>query len=211
MTRFFFFALLLLLASMPALAQDMILELNGNELTGQVLEVTPTQVLYRPEGTDPALPPTVLEKRTLFMIKFANGTKETFAQNLAPSGTPTAATVAGDSAASLSEAELYRKGQRDALKLHNYKGAFWGTYAATLTTGYGGIIAGGIIGLSRPKAARNPLVPSQMLQSRSYVMGYEKQAQRRKLGKAAEGFGAAVGTGVAIILAFAVLLVAVQP
>ena len=208
---FCFLLALAWLAASPARAQDLIIDLQGNELTGQVIEITPGQVLYRPDSTDVALPPVVLDKQTLFMIRFANGTREVFGQNLQPAlPSPTRGPVppAPAQPAGMTAQDLYRRGQQDALRLHSYKGAFWGTYAATLTTGYGGIIVGGAVGFSRPKAARNPLIEQQLLSYPAYVEGYEVQARRRKMGKAAEGFGVALATQMAVIILFIAALVA---
>lgn len=195
----------------PAGAQDVILDVQGNEQPGQVVEVTPTQVIFRPQGSDPAAAAVALDKQLLFMIRFANGTKETFAQNLLPPPAPATSAAAGDSVARLTSEALYAQGQADALKLHNYKGAFWGTYAATLVTmplaTAGGIITGGAIGLTRPVAANNPQIPPAMLRQPSYVAGYEEQAQRHKLQKAAAGYGAAWGTTIGVGLLYVIGLI----
>lgn len=209
--RFPFLILLLaswLVAPATAGAQDVITDLNGTEVQGQVIEITPTQVLYRALDTDAALPPSVLDKKTLFMVRFANGTKEVFtsptpapelmaAPELGSGGGAPPATSGG---APMSAAELSYLGSQDALRYHNYSGAFWGTYAATVLTFYGGPLVGAGVSVVRPKAARNMRLDPARLQYPAYVDSYERQAQSRKLGQAAKGFGAGVVTLVALVI-----------
>lgn len=67
----------LLLLLLPASAQDIILKSNGEEVSAKVLELTPELVKYQlfnyPDG-----PVISVYKRDVFMIKYANGTKEVF-------------------------------------------------------------------------------------------------------------------------------------
>ncbi len=184
-------------APVPETASDVIIDRRGNELPGQIIEITPSQVLYRTLDADPALPPTVLPKDSLFMVRFANGTKEVFVERAAPHqpAAPSAAPKPG-----LTESELYHLGRHDALKYHNYSGAFWGTYTATVLTIYGGPIVGLGVSVSRPHPARNARIEREKLQYPSYVEGYGRQAQSHKLGSAAKGFGAGIATWMAIIV-----------
>ena len=217
LARFPFLILLLaswLVAPATAGAQDVITDLNGTEVQGQVIEITPTQVLYRALDTDAALPPSVLDKKTLFMVRFANGTKEVFttpqpapalmaAPELGSGGGAPSATSGG---APMTPADLSRLGAQDALLYHNYSGAFWGTYAATLCLPLGGPLASGpLVGLGvsvvRPNAQRNMRLDPARLQYPEYVEGYERQAQRRKIGQAAKGYGAGVGTVIVVFIA----------
>jgi hypothetical protein len=201
--RFFLGLALWLTAAAAAQAQDVIFDRNGHELTGQVLEITPTQVVYRPQDADAALPPAILDRQTLFMVRFANGTREVFGS--APAA-PLPGSLPGQSApnaapSTLSTSELYRMGKRDALAYHNYSGTFWGTYAATALTGYGGVLVGIGTSLRRPRAERNMALDRALLRYPAYVDGYERQAQRRKIGEAAKGIGAGLGTVLVIIVA----------
>ncbi|KAA9333233.1 hypothetical protein F0P96_09655 [Hymenobacter busanensis] len=85
---FFLFACLLTTALQ---AQDLLTKRNGDEVTVRVLEVTPAEVRYKridnPEG-----PVYVLPRADVFMIKYANGTKDVL-NAAAPATTGAAAAV----------------------------------------------------------------------------------------------------------------------
>jgi hypothetical protein len=72
-----FLLLPLLLLVLPVFAQDIIIKNNGEEVSAKVLELTPELVRYQlsnyPDG-----PVISVYKREVFMIKYANGTQETF-------------------------------------------------------------------------------------------------------------------------------------
>ncbi len=177
---------------------DVIIDLQGNELPGQVLEVTPTQVVYRPAGSDVSLPPTILDKSTLFMVRFANGSRETFAQ---PAPAPVAGNIAAVNSNPYNEAQLTQQARADALRYHSYKGAFWGTYGATMIGGLIGAAAvGGVISSAQPSIERDPIPNRALLQQPIYREAYVGQIRRRKGGKALEGFGAAIATVVGLVL-----------
>ena len=195
MRRFLLFCGLLL-ATIRAFAQDVILQTNGTEIPGKVILITPEQITYisAAEGRSDTLQ---LASSAVFLIRYANGTKEVLHNPAAPTGP------------SMSKEEAYTQGQLDARKYFRARGAFWGTFGATFVTapafGVGGIATGAAVAASPPKTA-NLIVPDrQLLQNASYVEGYRKQAQRRKLGSAAGGFGAALGTQ--LVLSAIIILV----
>ena len=189
LTRFLFFCALtlrLLTASSAARAQDVIIDLNGNELPGQVIEITPTQVVYRTADADLALPPSVLEKSALFMVRFANGSKEVFTPTTAPTLTtggtsaPGVAGLASPDGLTLAQREgLRERGRQDALRYYNRTGPFLGTMLGTAAT-LGGVIPAVVIGVIKPKASKNKLLDPQLLPYPSYVDGYESTARKRK-------------------------------
>ena len=75
--RPFLFFMLLALMSGAAHAQDTLVRRNGEELAVKVLEVTPAEVKYR--RTDNPDGPLISTWRSdVFMIRYANGTKEVF-------------------------------------------------------------------------------------------------------------------------------------
>ncbi len=180
-------ALGLLLATVGfcAHAQDVIIDLDGNELPGQVLEITPTQVLYRTPDTDPLLPPTVLDKNTLFMVRFGNGTKEVFgvaAPEPAPLNTttlPGGEGVGPDGLTLVQREQLRTRGHEDALRYYNRTGPFVGSMLGTAAT-FGGVVPAVVIAVVRPKAYKNKELNPQLLAYPSYVAGYETTARKRK-------------------------------
>ncbi len=181
MHRRFRLSLLLLLLGwllrVPVVAQDVIIDLEGNELTGQVIEITPTEVLYRAPDTEPALPPTVLAKSKLFMVRFANGTKEVFPQTPPPTYAPVAPAAPLDITAQ--NKELRERGRQDALLYYRRSSPALGTIATATVSPFNPLGAV-IIGSVRPKAYKNPLLDPEMLKYPSYVEGYERTAHQRK-------------------------------
>ena len=198
-------ALLLVGATLYAHAQDVIVDLDGNELPGQVLEITPTQVLYRTPDTDPLLPPIVLDKNTLFMVRFGNGTKEVFGV-AAPEEAPmnTATTLPGgqvigpDGLTLVQREQLRTRGHEDALRYYNRTGPFVGSMLGTAAT-FGGVVPAVVIAVVRPKAYKNKELNQQLLAYPSYVEGYETTARKRKTWPVVGGYLSGLGLLVLIL------------
>ncbi|MCA8833090.1 hypothetical protein [Hymenobacter pini] len=180
--------LLLLLCGLAlstrASAQDTILMTDGEELPGKVLTITPEVITYVKSATDTIR----LAASQVFLIRYPNGTKDVIQHPPAPT------------APTLSREAAYAQGRHDARAHFKAPGVFWGTYATTVATGYGGVATGLAMALV-PPAERNLQVPdAALLRNPNYVAGYRRQAQNKKLGSAAGGFGAGVGT-MAVVLA----------
>jgi hypothetical protein len=192
--------LLAWLSATPAWAQDTIIDLQGNEFSGQVVEITPTQVLYRAPDTESALPPTVLDKSTLFMVRFANGTKEVFSQNLStaqPEYPPAIGFQPGTPETAEQHQLLWERGRQDALRYYRRSSPALGTIA-TATLSPLNPLGAIIIGAVRPKAYKNPLLDPEMLKYPTYVEGYERTAHQRKAWPVIGGYLA--GTVLGVIL-----------
>ncbi|MBH8559730.1 hypothetical protein [Hymenobacter negativus] len=91
----FLFSLLVLLAG-PAHAQDFLTKRNGDEVAVKVVEITPAEVKYR-RADNPDGPLISIWRTDVFMIRYANGTKEVL--NAAPAaaagvGVPVSAAAA---------------------------------------------------------------------------------------------------------------------
>lgn len=171
-------------------AQDVIIKVNGDEIKGRVIEITLNKVLYQSLDTTDSTSHSIL-KSEVFMVRFANGTKEVFQENLV---------VAADSAAQpvKDPAQMYLQGQQDALRYYKGNGAMWGS-AASLTLV--GLIGPVVIGSIKPKAYKNPVPSQQLLLDPNYVNGYENQAHKRKIGKAA------IGTGIGTVALAALVII----
>jgi hypothetical protein len=183
---FFFIATVL-----GAQAQDVILRTNGDEVKAQVVAITPEKVAYVPATEPPSTDTLYMPAPEVFMIRYANGTKEVLAAAAPAPGlgrTPQ---------------EMLNQGRQDARRYFKAPGAFWGTFGATFITvpflgGLGGIATGTAIAVSPPKDNRIVVPNKELLADANYMRGYEKQAQRKKLGKAATGFGVGLVTGAVV-------------
>jgi hypothetical protein len=132
----------------------------------------------------------------VFMIRYANGTKvmlNTTAAS-APKLTP-----------KRTAEEITNQGRMDAQKYFKAPGSLFGTAAATTLSviifgpsalgTLGGIATGTAIAAS-PVQDKNFIVPDEaLLNDPNYLDGYQKQAQRKKLGKAGGGLGIGLVTG----------------
>lgn len=190
--RYLFTLCCLLLLAARSHAQDVILKTNGDELPGKVLAITPDSVTYlsAEAGRSDTLR---LAASSVFLIRYANGTKEVLRQ---PEASPTTAPM--------SKEEAYNKGRLHARTYYKATGAFWGTYAATVVTGYGGPITGVAVAATKPPVRKLVVPDAQLLQDPNYVAGYRQQAQNKKIGSAAAGIGAGVATwAVVVVVLFA--------
>ncbi|WP_426493479.1 hypothetical protein [Hymenobacter sp. 102] len=82
MTRLLF-SLSLLLLSVGARAQDLLTKTTGEEVQVKVLEITPAEVRYK-RTDNPEGPLFILRRTDVFMIRYANGTKELLNGSTAP-------------------------------------------------------------------------------------------------------------------------------
>lgn len=81
---------------------------------------------------------------------------------------------------------MYLLGKRDAKQYYTGNGAMWGSAASTLLAGPVGPV---VIAVIKPRAKNNMVSDVSYLQDPHYVKGYEKQAHKKKAGKAAIGLG----------------------
>lgn len=191
----------------PALP-DVIVRTTGDEVPARVLVISSAAVRYfgAPDSAHAATDTLTLARSEVFMVRFANGTKEVM--NPVGAAAPEAAPAPADLAEMTIE-QRYAKGENDARHYKPAAGVFWGTFGATVAGGVlGGVGTGAAIGLTAPKRASLVVQAPrpQLLEDRSYYQGFEKQAQRRKLSKAAAGFGVGMGVQTALSLAFLAIL-----
>lgn len=166
-------------------AQDIIVKMNGDELKAKVTEITLTDIIYKnPDSLQKS--PVAISKKEVFMVKYANGTKEIISPVIAESNN-----AAGPNA---SPEIMYNQGQADARMYYKGNEVFWGSAGASLLLGYG-LVVPITIGFVKPKINPSEVPDKMLLQNEHYVRGYEKQAYNRKIGKAAAGAGVGTLTG----------------
>jgi len=154
--------------------QDTILKITGDEILGKVTEVTPGYIIFQIKDSVQIIN-QVIPLEDLFMIKYANGTREiiTLAKN----------------EKKLSSGEMYAKGQSDADLLYKGIEPMVGTIITTVLNPPAGLIEGIISGSTAPKT-KNFVVPDMnLLNNQDYISGYKKQAHRKKAKKVFIGFG----------------------
>ncbi len=195
------------------IAQDTLVKRSGEEIAAKVLKITPTEVEYRRfDNLDGPL--IVVLKSEVMAIRYANGTKEEF---LNPAPVVKSPKPVVDSAryvpadislvypppvvrSRLSNEALFMKGKQDALLYYRGSGALWGTAVPTFLYYPVGLPIGLIIAATKPKPRNFITSNPELLKEPLYVKGYQQQAHRRKIGKAAAGVGIAAGAWTVIVL-----------
>ncbi|WP_345161031.1 hypothetical protein [Pontibacter saemangeumensis] len=179
--------IMLTLVLQGAVAQDYIVKLNGDEIPARVLEVTLEDVVYHhPDSTETLT--SRIPKAEVFMIRFENGTKEVFTQNLPENDTATAGV--------LSPVELHQLGTQDAIQYYKGNGVMWGSAASTAVVFPYGLAGAVILGIMPPDVHPDKVSDPALLAYPEYVMGYEKQAKKKRRRKALAGAG--IGSAVAV-------------
>lgn len=98
--------------------------------------------------------------------------------------------------------DLMYQGRRDALMYYKGQGPLWGTAGATFLFLPAGLVTG-IITAAVPPNIDDTYHPNyQLMREPAYRQAFQKQAHKRKVGKAATGFG--IGFGALIVLALMV-------
>lgn len=185
-------------------ATDVILRLDGQEIPGRVVLITPIELSYLPAPTagTTAGPDTLrLPVAQVFLVRYANGTKEVLTQP----GAGLASNLGDGRLSGLTNMERRQLGQADAKQHYQGQNVFWGTVGSTMVLGPGygagstAIIAGHTINTHNLHAP----VPA-LLQDPDYKVGYVQQARHIKRRKAWGGYGTGTGVWVAVlVLAFA--------
>ncbi|GAB3588044.1 hypothetical protein [Hymenobacter daeguensis] len=85
LTRLLLLLPFLLLLAGAARAQDLLTKRNGEEIAVKVVEITPAEVRYR-RTDNPDGPLISVWKSEVFMVRYANGTKEVFGSAVASPG-----------------------------------------------------------------------------------------------------------------------------
>jgi hypothetical protein len=191
-----------LLLSVTAHAQDTLVLRTGREHVVKVLEINPTEVIYKRfdnlEG-----PNIIVLKADVAHIVYANGTREEFEEEAprVPTDRPVVARSPEARVADppRTDQELYQQGRLDAMHHYRGNGALFGTMGAALYPP-AGLVTGVIVGAVPPNPAKFYSPTPELFRHPSYMKGYQVQAQRRKIGKAATGF--CVGFGTFLVFAF---------
>lgn len=185
--------IMLTLVLQSALAQDFIVKVNGDEIPARVMEITLQEVVYlQPDTTEEMT--FRIPKKEVFMIRFGNGTKEVFTENL-----PEQKAIAEEA---LSAEQLYRLGTRDAILYYKGNGVMWGSAASTALLFPYGLAGAAILGFTPPGLHPDKVSDVGLLSYPEYVRGYQGQAKRQKRKKAAAGagIGAAVVVGAVLVV-----------
>ena len=206
----FLFGCLFLLVSFSGFSQDLIIKHHSLRIEAKVLEISETEIRFKnPEYLDG--PTYILNRKEVYKIKHPNGKETVFPSapgGPAPTTKPAAAMPAPASAPAKPKFqsglekyptpnERYQAGRLEALDYQG-GGAFWGTAGATFLYTPAGLLLGIIVAAAPPSVDKNVYLNRDLLNDPDFRAGYKKQAHKRKVGKAAAGFG--IGLGASLLL-----------
>lgn len=172
-------------------AQDLILLTSGTEIPAKITNITTTEIWYKkPDSLQGRT--FSLAKQDVFMLKYANGAKELI-KPYQPTDTLAAVTRTPQ--------QLYELGRQDARRYYQGNGAMWGAAGATLLLSIPGAV---LVGAIPPKLNPSDLPNPRLFENAHYRSGYQMQAHRKKMGKAAAGgaIGFVVSTAIIIAVIF---------
>jgi len=178
-------------------ATDVLLLTTGQEVSGRVLTITPTELTYLPAAPTPS-DTLRLPTSSVFLVRYANGTREVLtAPAPVANDDPTPPALRG-----LSTPQRQQLGQRDALRYYRASGPYWGALGSTLYLGPLLGLAPTAVISSQWVRDHNLKAPTPaLLQDASYAQGYRQQANRTKHRRAWSGYGVATAVYVVLIAA----------
>jgi hypothetical protein len=200
----------LLLLAHTNRAQDTLVKRSGEEIAVKVLKITPTEVEYkRFDNLDGPLIVTL--KSQVALIRYANGTKEEFPLSVVEPVNSPGNVIQGISSkppagypsigqSRLGNEDLFMRGQQDARLYYKGSAALWGTAVPTFLYFPVGLPIGLAIAATKPRPSNFTTPNPELLKEPLYIKGYQQQAHRRKIGKAAMGVGIAAGAWVVLSL-----------
>lgn len=160
-------------------AQDIILKKNGEEIVGRVVQVSADTVLYRyfsdVSGIAYAMP-----RQEVAQVKLMDSSNPIDAPDL----------IYKDALTSTENHRLLAlQAKLDAKSYYKAKGVFWITLGSTILHPAAGLVTGSAISAVPPSTESGYNPNRYMMKDPVYRAAYDKQAHRRKAGKAAAGFG----------------------
>lgn len=175
---------------------DVILRLDGQEISGRVVVITPTELLYLPAPPPTTRPDTLrLPVSQVFLVRYANGTKDILTRPVAPEP------VLGSGRLQyLVGPERRLLGQADAEQYYQGKRVFWGA-AGVSWLGLPGLVGVAVAANKPVPLTRLNLPEPVLLQDTNYLAGYQEQANRIKRRKVWQGYGTGIGLLVGLVVA----------
>ncbi|PVY39949.1 hypothetical protein [Pontibacter virosus] len=183
--------------------QDLIVKKSGDELIGKIVKVGEDTIHYRMLSEETG-PMRFVLRSDVASMQFATQPSQRQLSQLPHSNDEYASTSAIPEGATSSRAytmeELMYQGRYDALLYYKGQGPLWGTAGTTFLLPPVGLVTG-IITAAVPPNVDNLFHPNyQLMKEPVYREAFKKQAHKRKIGKAAAGFGIGFGSLIALAL-----------
>ena len=178
-------------------AQDVIIMKNGDEVKTKVVEVGIDNIKHQKQSEGPLY---VLRKSEVFMIKYADGTKELYGNNLTTEVKVDSSQI--EFTGPDKNSQIAFQGQKDGgLFYKGKKSGAGGTLATTLVVGIFGLIPA-IACSSTPPSISNLNIPEGIYSKNPiYIDAYRTEAKKIKSRKVWSFFGFGVGVNILVLLA----------
>jgi hypothetical protein len=168
-------------------SQDIITKKSSEDIQSKILEVTTTEIKYKKFDNQDG-PIFTLLKSEVLMIRYENGTKDIFNEEINSVKIPTSQ-------------ELFVQGQSDASKYYKgYRGAGTGTLATSLLSPLVGLIPAIACSSTQPNEKNLSFPNPELMKNPQYYDGYTKKAKKIKQGKVWMNWGIAFGANLIAVL-----------
>jgi hypothetical protein len=183
-------------------AQDLIVKKNGDEVIGKIVKVGEDTIHYRMLSEEKG-PLRFVLRSDVASMQLATSPSQRQPSQLAQAdeyASASASVVGTAPAKALNADELMYQGRHDAMLYYKGQGPLWGTAGATFLFPPAGFVAG-IVTAATPPNVDNLFHPNhQLMKEPVYYESFKRQAHKRKIGKAAAGFGIGFGSLIALYL-----------
>lgn len=188
MEKKLFMTVLVIMIASVCFSQDLITKKNGEDIQAKVIEVGQTEIKFRRlDNLDGPL--FTVSKSDVLMIRYENGTKDIFTEELKK----------GLNVTEFSTADYFRQGQIDARKYYKrYKPAATGTlFVTTIFSGVIGIVPAAITSTTEPDEANLGYPNNELMNNPDYYNGYTQSAKKIKSSRVWMNWGIGVGINIA--------------
>lgn len=185
---------LLCLSSATLWAQDIIVKRNGEQVIGRIVNLSTDSIHYR-YFSDVEGPLLAMSRQEVAHMKL---TAPEFPEDLAEHRYVDEETKVAEMA------ELRLQAKLDANAYYKARGVFWTTLGSTIMHPAAGLVTGAVMSAVTPNINSDYNPNRHLLKEPVYRETYLKQARKRKIGKAAAGFGA--GAAVISVVYMAVVI-----
>ncbi|SIQ71016.1 hypothetical protein SAMN05421545_1158 [Pontibacter lucknowensis] len=191
------------LTAMLGHSQDLIVKKNGEEVVGKIVKVGEDTIHYRMLSEEKG-PLRFVLRNDVSSMQFATQPSQRQLNQLPQSNdeyaTASAIPTGTGASRNYTPEELMYQGRHDALMYYKGQGPLWGTAGATFLLPPVGLVTG-IVTAAVPPNVDNLFHPNyQLMKEPVYREAFKKQAHKRKVGKAATGFGIGFGSLIALAL-----------
>lgn len=182
--------------------QDLIVKKNGEEVIGKIVKVGEDTIHYRMLSEEKGPLRFVLRGDVASMQLATSPSQRPLSQLAQTDEYASASTGVGGTAPArtLNADELMYQGRHDAMLYYKGQGPLWGTAAATFLFPPVGLVAGIVTGATPPNVDNLFHPNHQLMKEPVYYESFKRQAHKRKVGKAAAGFGIGFGSLIALAL-----------